>query len=213
MERIIVQQQAIQFKPLITLRVSSSSKFQRLRIIPTSLPKKKLNYILENLDIAKTNDNAAPSEKLMPCGMRYPEPIRCRPNFFIPILYVCSYIAPFFILMMVNSSLHAIPGVPKLMRHIHNSDFAFPVFGDVGMGICMLLFVGAVLAAGVISAALLTKSTKLRTPTKFLIWFAIVFSVSLTECLLAPLGHYVKMPNMDYLKAPKISTATSHLQQ
>lgn len=210
MEIVSVQKEAIHSNPRITLRVRSSSKFERLRIVATNIPQEKLNCIAKSSETGLANQTTGPSENLMPCGMRYPEPIRCKPNFFIPILYVCSYIAPFFILMAVNSSLHAVPGVPKLLRHIHNLDFAIPVYGDVGMGICMLLFVGTVLAVGAISAMLLAKSTKLRAPAKFIIWFAIVFSVSLTECLLAPLGHYVKMPNMDYLKAPMISTLTSH---
>lgn len=202
METVRVQKEAIQFKPIITFRVSSGSKFERLRIVPTNIPQEKLNCVAKGSEVVCFDQSSAPTEKLMPCGMRYPEPIQCKPNFFIPILYVCSYIAPFFILMAVNSSLHAVPGVPKLLRHIHNLDFAIPVYGDVGMGICMLLFVGTVLAIGAISAILLAKSTRLRTPAKFIIWFAIVFSVSLTECLLAPLGHYVKMPAGHYVKVP-----------
>jgi hypothetical protein len=186
----------------IQLKTSELRRFVRLRVVPTRIPQEKLNCIIKSSDIGLIDQTSGSSEHLMPCGMRYPEPIRCKPNFFIPILYVCSYIAPFFILMVVNSSLHAVPGVPKLLRHIHNLDFAIPVYGDVGLGICMLLFIGTVLAVGVVSATLLAKSTKLRAATKFLIWFAIVFSVSVAECLLAPLGHYVKLPAGHYVKVP-----------
>jgi hypothetical protein len=94
-ETVSVQKEAIQFNPITTLRVSSGSKFERLRIVPTNIPQEKLNYITNGCEVVCLDQNSAPTEKLMPCGMRYPEPIRCKPNFFIPILYVCSYIAPF----------------------------------------------------------------------------------------------------------------------
>ncbi|MBX9950035.1 MAG: hypothetical protein K2Y39_12775 [Candidatus Obscuribacterales bacterium] len=170
----------------------SSLKVERIRLVTGTLPQEvRLAFETKNGALL-AQAKCATAEKLMPCGMRYPEPMRVRPNFFIPIISVGSYIAPFFILMFVNMNLHCVPGLPKLIQYISKLDCGFKIYGDLGFGLCMLAFIATPMSVGVIAAMFLTRKTNLSIPVKLAIWAAIVFSVCVAECLLTPLGHYTK---------------------
>ncbi len=151
----------------------------------------KLDPVPEEVQVAfeRRNQTAvvelenATAEKLMPCGMRYPEPFRARPNFFIPILAVCSYVVPFFMLLFVTSNLHYVPGLAEVMHRLYRSVEKIYVPAGVPNSILILFFIMLPMLVGGLLAYALSKNNKLSLKKKMLIWFVPVFLLVTTEIL------------------------------
>lgn len=138
---------------------------------------------------AKAQENCFETEKTRPCGMRYPEPFRTRPNFFIPLMSVGSYVVPFFILVLLNAIFRIIPGIPEFQKELNDFDGGWH-HSDEMFALVAFLFLSAPMGIGALTASVLKKFEKMRTKTKLITWFSIVLSVCVIECLFVALVRY-----------------------
>ncbi len=123
------------------------------------------------------------TEKLMPCGMRYPEPFRARPNFFIPILAVSSYVMPFFILMFMSQNLYNVPLVPKFIRFLNKRVDQIYIPEGIPYSLLILFLLAVPMLFGGLVAYALSKNSKLSMKQKLLLWFVSVFLLVTLEVL------------------------------
>jgi len=121
--------------------------------------------------------------------MRYPEPFRTRPNFFIPILAVGSYVAPFLILLLINAVFHIIPGIPEFRKEIYDLDSGWHV-SDLSFAFWAFVALGLPMATGAFTAMLLSKNTRMSLKGKVITWSAIVIPVCVIVCLLVAVVRY-----------------------
>jgi hypothetical protein len=124
---------------------------------------------------------SADTEKLMPCGMRYPEPFRARPNFFIPILAVSSYVVPFFMLIFASQNVQNVPFAPELIRYLSKHGDKIYIPEGIPYAILILFLLALPMLAGGLLAYALSKSSKLGLRQKMLIWFVPVFIIVTLE--------------------------------
>lgn len=174
--------------------VDSAQDFDRIRL-QTAQTSEKLIAVDQrgenSGEICSTaEDNGLNAEKTMPCGMRYSEPFKTRPNFFIPLMSVGSYVLPFVILMLLNAIFQVIPGIPEFRKELKDLDQGWRV-SDQLYAFFAFLFLSAPMGIGVLTASLLNNLTKLRSKTKLITWLAVIFSVCAIECLILALTRYV----------------------
>lgn len=176
-------------RPNFWISIASGPRFERLRIIPTSVPQEVHNRYKNACVTLPSPPIFKGEEKLMPCGMRYPEPSRTRPNFFIPILAVGSYVAPFLILLLINAVFHIIPGIPEFRKEIYDLDSGWHV-SDLSFAFWAFVALGLPMATGAFTAMLLSKNTRMSLKGKVITWSAIVIPVCVIVCLLVAVVRY-----------------------
>lgn len=174
-------------------KINSGNEFDQIRLRTTQAPD-ELVTAEQSGDIcseegAKTAEDGSDFEKTMPCGMRYPEPFRTRPNFFIPLVSVGSYVLPFVFLILLNAVFRIIPGIPEFRQELYDLDQGWHM-SDQAFALGVLVLLSVPMGIGAITAAMLKKLEKMRTKTRLITWFAIVFSVCVIECLFVALIRY-----------------------
>lgn len=160
-------------------------KFERVRIVGGSLP--------QEARIAVSKKKMMKNEN-MPGEMLYPETVKVRANFFIPIISIASFTAPFIILWQFYSNLHALPVLSQLLKSTESSGFCIRIDGEFSYGLYLLLFMGMPSAMGLASYLLLSRIRKPNAPTKVLLWLVIVIIACLVESVLSTFVHFGKVP-------------------
>ena len=159
----------------IRLRTGTSPRFERIRIVGGTLPEEVRFEFATKYKTTVVAAANTETEKLMPCGMRYPEPFRARPNFFIPILAVSSYVVPFFMLMFMSQNLHSVPLAFKFIRFLNKHIPQIYIPEGFPYALLILFLLALPMLAGGLLAYALSKNSKLRLKQKILLWFVPVF--------------------------------------
>ncbi len=159
----------------IILRTPSTTHIERLCSVTGTLPKEVRAAIEKKNQVVASGFQCGAAEKLMPCGMRYPEPFRARPNFFIPILAVSSYVVPFFMLMFMSQNLHSAPLAFKFIRFLNKHIPQIYIPEGFPYALLILFLLALPMLAGGLLAHALSKNSKLRLKQKVLLWFVPVF--------------------------------------
>jgi hypothetical protein len=183
---------SLTFRPTIQktiLRTTSTAQIERLCSVTGTLPNEVRIAFKKRHRTASVEPECAAQEKLMPCGMKYPEPIRARPDFWIPITYVCSYVIPFFMFLIVSVTLRQIPEVTYLISDA-------PLYGSIRVhnsiqfGFFILFFLGSPLLVGALLRSFLTKRTRMKTRLKLLVWFVSILAFCFIDYYIAAICFY-----------------------
>lgn len=169
----------------IKLRTNTKPRFERIRIVEKNMPQEIRLVFQKHCELLESE----PAEKLMPCGMRYPEPIRARPNFFIPILVVSSYVLPFFMLMFFGLYSRWLPGAAEVAKFAidHGQIGVHGRFDASLLGLFLMLLP---MAAGGLTAYVLSKNTKLSLKMKILAWLIGISILVVSEVYF---GNFLKL--------------------
>ncbi len=158
----------------IKLKINSNRQFERVRFVEKMLPQEMLVAFQEKHFMVVAQSDCAEAEKLMPCGMRYSEPFNAKPNFFIPILAVGSYVVPFFMLMAVAFTSKLLPGFVYLSEFLEKHGMQIAMRSRFDDALAMLLLLSAPPVVGGLSAYILSKETKVSLKQKILAWTVVM---------------------------------------
>ncbi len=174
------------FKQAETKLKFRTDRVERLVSVSGTLPKEIQVAFKRKNDIPQ-QPRCGSVEKLMPCGMRYPEPFGAKPNFFIPILAVSSYVAPFFMLMFLSQNLHNIPLLPEFFEYLRSHTNRVHIPNGVPHATFILLILMLPMLFGGLVAFALSKTDKLGLIQKIGIWLVSAFLFVIVEICVGPL--------------------------
>jgi len=130
-----------------------------------------LNYTGMN-DIASTKESCFPSRT---------QSMPVRPNFFIPILSVGSYVLPFFMMMFVGLWGRCVPGVPWLYEQLCNCGYQIELHKGKQMGYAVLAAIVLPMLTGALLAYFLSKNKGLNIKIKLTIWIVFILFLCYVE--------------------------------
>lgn len=162
------------FKPSrqkVILRRRSTPQIERLCSVSGTLPKEVRVAFEKKNQVIVAGSERVSTEKLMPCGMRYPEPFRARPNFFIPILAVGSYVVPYLMLLLLSQNVSEVPLAGSFIQYLHQHVDKIYVPPGLPNSTLALLFMSLPMLVGGLLAVALSKNKRLSLDKKLLIWF------------------------------------------
>ena len=160
------------FKPSfqkVILRTRSTPQIERVRSVSGTLPKEVRAAFEKKNQVIVAGSERVSTEKLMPCGMRYPEPFRARPNFWIPIIYVSSFVIPFFMMWLINLGIEIVHGTGWLVDFVHAHGPRIQLQNRHEKWCLALSFMFSPLIAGVLWSYCLTK-VRMRMKLKLVAW-------------------------------------------
>lgn len=110
---------------------------------------------------------------------------RVRPNFWIPILYVFSFVIPFPLFILICINANSIPGFRELTDLLKSHGVRLVLYNEAQFGIAALALVSLPILVGVLTAYLLYKNARLKMKFKLPVWAATMLALCLIEYVIS----------------------------